>query len=264
MLSALPSDFCFYPALGSLWDASEPWQHDNAAPALQGQAVIWIWRNSDSISLKWKLYHTRFPATVVMSLKTLAIKGSSIKWRALCVEHSGGTKARSACAGLWRPSFCVHYLLFMYIPLLWFVARATLCTKRFGSHVHREGKHIFTAVDKTVCVRTCSCNTHTQTSHKNVHLPLPLLASFSHDSISQIQGQRISPPLNVSYFQFFFFFSYFLPSLMSDQGHLILSNPYESDSVYWLLHSCQAWKRLLSGFSHDRFLLLWGRNKWVE
>lgn len=176
-----------------------------------------------------------------------------LTWSVLCVEHLGRTKPRSACAGLWRPSFCVHYLLFMYIPLLWFVARETLCRKCSRSHVHREGKHISTAVAKTVHART-----HTPATHTRIHTHKPptkmhtshsaLPTSFSHDYMSQIQGHRISPALSVSYFQFFFFFSYFLISLMSDQGHLILSNPLrirtESDIVYWLLQSCQVEKIL--------------------
>lgn len=84
--------------------------------------------------------------------------------------------------------------------------------------------------------RTRSCNTHTHkppTKMYTSHSALP--TSFSHDYTSQIQGHRISPPLNRFYFQFFFFFSHFLISLMSDQGHLILSNPLrtcmESDTA---------------------------------
>lgn len=93
-----------------------------------------------------------------------------LTWSVLCVEHLGRTKPRSACAGLWRPSFCVHYLLFMYIPLLWFVARETLCRKCSRSHVHREGKHISTAVAKTVhaCTHTLLQHTHAYT-----HTSLP-------------------------------------------------------------------------------------------
>lgn len=109
------------------------------------------------------------------------------------------------------------------------------------------------------CRQDSACmHAHTPATHTRIHTHKPptkmhtshsaLPTSFSHDYTSQIQGHRISPALSVSYFQFFFFFSYFLISLMSDQGHLILSNPLrirtESDIVYWLLQSCQVEKIL--------------------
>lgn len=139
-----------------------------------------------------------------------------LTWSVLCVEHLGRTKPRSACAGLWRPSFCVHYLLFMYIPLLWFVARETLCRKCSRSHVHREGKHISTAVAKTVHARAHSCNTrthtHTQASHKNAHLPLSaahLLQSRLYEPDSGTQDFSSSECVLLSVLLLFLLFSYF-------------------------------------------------------
>lgn len=110
------------------------------------------------------------------------------------------------------------------------VARAT------HSHVYRELKHISTAVAKRVRAhtRTRATHTHTRKPPTKMYTSHLLPTSSSHDYKSQIQGHRISPPLHGSYFQFFFL-SHFLISLMSDQGHLILSNPLriraESDTA---------------------------------
>lgn len=127
------------------------------------------------------------------------------------------------------------------------------CAENAPAHTYTGRESIFPPLSPRQCMHA-----HTPATHTRIHTHKPptkmhtshsaLPTSFSHDYTSQIQGHRISPALSVSYFQFFFFFSYFLISLMSDQGHLILSNPLrirtESDIVYWLLQSCQVEKIL--------------------
>lgn len=100
--------------------------------------------------------------------------------------------------------------------------------KTLPAHTYTGRESIFPPLSPRECVRTHALMQHT---HAHTHKPPTkmytshsLPTSSSHDYTSQIQGHRISPPLNGSYFQFFFL-SHFLISLMSDQGHLILSNP---------------------------------------
>lgn len=144
----------------------------------------------------------------------------------------------SVSVGLWRASFCVHYLLFIYVPLLWYVAGATFCTKHSCSHVHWEGKHISTAVAKIVCTHT---HIHTKLSQKctppTQYCPPPPITTTQARVGDTNRKDAVSPPLCkccIHLFLCLIYSSYsisshnFLPA-MSGQGHLILLNLFRTD-----------------------------------
>ncbi len=150
-----------------------------------------------------------------------------------------------ACGELLFVSTIYYLYTYLYCDML---PGQPFCTKRSCSHVRWEGKHISTAVAKSVhtCIHTHT-HTHTQTSHKNAHLPLsiaPLLQSRQHKLDSGTLTGKISPPLctycihlllclSILYSWFFFpcfsqsFIHNFLPA-MSGQGHFILVNFFQA------------------------------------
>lgn len=101
---------------------SEVWQHHSAAPALQRTGANTD-LNMEEFTFSFLkvgfLSHTHrrhFPARVVMFVKTPPI---SLTSSVLCVEPSGRTKSRSACAGLWRPSFfCPLFIIYVHTSIV--------------------------------------------------------------------------------------------------------------------------------------------------
>lgn len=140
------------------------------------------------------------------------------------------------------------------------------CAQNAPTHTYTGRESIFPPLSprQRAHTHTHTRAQHTQASHKNAHLPLGAAHLLSHDCSSQIQGHKISPPLNLSSFQLFLFSSCFSYSanVRSRSPHTLESfeNTHrERHSMYWSLQSCQVFffeKLLLAGRSHNGPLLV--------